>query len=166
MLSFKNDIQLFQIDSRHAASFIFCTPYYENQKVKELSWYSKIPKSNLYLIFLFSGLSSKTQELYMVVFCSRYLDLIYNFSHQNAYLIIMKLLFISATAYIIYLMRYEKPYCVVSSLNKNYLICSKSYDALGDDFKHWQYLIPGLFFFNKKGSKLFFRCYCCSSYYK
>lgn len=42
----------------------------------------------------------------------------------------MKTLFITATGYIINLMKFEKPYCV-------------SYDALGDDFKHWRYLVPG-----------------------
>jgi ER lumen protein retaining receptor len=41
----------------------------------------------------------------------------------------MKLFFIGATAFIIYLMRVKKPFC-------------STYDALGDSFPHWQYLLP------------------------
>jgi len=76
------------------------------------------------------GLSVRTQELYLVVFLSRYLDILYNFSYQTYYLLFMKMLFIGATFYIIYLMRFKKPYCL-------------SYDHLGDSFNHWQYLVPG-----------------------
>ena len=44
----------------------------------------------------------------------------------------MKLFFISSTAFIIYLMRYKKPYCT-------------TYDALGDQFPHWMALLPAAF---------------------
>ncbi len=58
------------------------------------------------------GLSCKTQELYLLVFCVRYLDLfMYYISLYNTF---MKLFFITSTAFIIYLMRYKKPYCTVS----------------------------------------------------
>jgi len=60
----------------------------------------------------FIGLSCKTQELYLIVFCVRYLDLfMYFISMYNTF---MKIFFISSTAFIIYLMRYKKPYCSVS----------------------------------------------------
>mmetsp|Transcript_55237 Transcript_55237/g.75983 ORF Transcript_55237/g.75983 Transcript_55237/m.75983 type:complete len:81 (+) Transcript_55237:25-267(+) len=50
------------------------------------------------------GISCKTQEIYLIVFCLRYLDLfMYFISFYNTF---MKLFFISSTAYIIYLMRY------------------------------------------------------------
>ncbi len=41
----------------------------------------------------------------------------------------MKLFFISSTAFIIYLMRYKKPFCT-------------TYDSLGDDFPHLKVLLP------------------------
>ena len=67
------------------------------------------------------GVSMRTQELYLMVFIFRYLDILYNFSYQTYYLLFMKFLFLSATAYIIYLMKYKKPYCLVS-INSSYQI--------------------------------------------
>ena len=58
------------------------------------------------------GLSCKTQEIYLIVFCMRYVDLfMYYISLYNT---LMKVFFISATAFIVYLMRFKKPYCTVS----------------------------------------------------
>jgi len=45
------------------------------------------------------------------VFCVRYLDLFMYFI--SMYNTLMKIFFISSTAFIIYLMRYKKPYCTV-----------------------------------------------------
>ena len=47
------------------------------------------------------GISMKTQELYLLVFVSRYLDLFTTF--YSLYNTVMKLLYISSTAYILYL---------------------------------------------------------------
>lgn len=66
---------------------------------------------NYLLSSLFIGLSCKTQELYMLVFCVRYLDLFMYFI--SLYNTLMKLFFISATGFSIYLMRVKKPYCTV-----------------------------------------------------
>ena len=64
------------------------------------------------------GLSCKTQELYLLVFCIRYLDLfMYFISLYNTF---MKIFFISSTAFIIYLMRYKKPFCTVSTLTHEF----------------------------------------------
>lgn len=49
-----------------------------------------------------SGISFKTQLLYLIVFVTRYLDI---FMNTSLYLIVMKLLYISTSAYILYLMR-------------------------------------------------------------
>jgi len=78
------------------------------------------------------GLSCKTQILLLIVFCTRYSDILYDFELQLSYpyLLVMKILFISATAYTIFLMRFQKPY-------------SESYDASVDNFKHWYFLILG-----------------------
>ena len=55
------------------------------------------------------GVSLKTQEIYLVVFCARYIDLFMYFI--NWYNTLMKIAFISCTAAIIYLMKLKKPIC-------------------------------------------------------
>lgn len=55
------------------------------------------------------GVSLKTQFLYLLVFCTRYLDLFYNF--LSLYNTVMKILFIASSAFIVYLMRAKRPYC-------------------------------------------------------
>ncbi len=57
------------------------------------------------------GVSCKTQEVYLVVFICRYLDLFMYF--VSFYNTAMKVLFISATLFIIYLMRAKQPICSV-----------------------------------------------------
>ena len=59
------------------------------------------------------GVSLKTQEIYLIVFCSRYLDLL--MYYVNLYNTTMKVCFITATLLIIYLMRFKKPICDVRS---------------------------------------------------
>ena len=49
--------------------------------------------------------------------------------YVSAYNTCMKIFFISSTAFIIYLMRFKKPFC-------------STYDAMGDDFPHFKVLIP------------------------
>lgn len=59
-----------------------------------------------------AGISLKTQETYLLVFCARYLDLFMYFI--SLYNTTMKIAFISCTALIIYLMRFQKGICEVS----------------------------------------------------
>lgn len=66
-------------------------------------------------------------EVYLLVFCMRYMDLFMYFI--SVYNTLMKIFFITSTAGIIYLMRFRKPYCT-------------TYDALGDQFPHWKVLLP------------------------
>jgi ER lumen protein retaining receptor len=51
-----------------------------------------------------AGISFKTQALYVAVFCTRYLDL-FTFSFVSVYNVVMKIFFITSSAYILYLMR-------------------------------------------------------------
>ena len=55
-----------------------------------------------------NGVSAKTQEIYLIVFCARYMDLF--FTYISAYNTIMKILFIAITLYILYLMHLKVPY--------------------------------------------------------
>ena len=52
-----------------------------------------------------NGVSAKTFEIYLIVFCSRYLDLF--MYYINFYNTSMKILYISVTIYILYLMHYK-----------------------------------------------------------
>lgn len=73
------------------------------------------------------GVSAKTFEIYLLVFCSRYLDLfMYFISFYNTF---MKILFIGASAFILYLMHFQSPF-------------KDTYDRKGEDaFPHYA-LIP------------------------
>ena len=73
-----------------------------------------------------TGISIKTQELYLLVFVTRYLDL---FTTVNSfYNTIMKILYISITAYIVYMVRGTEPF-------------KSSYDRSHDSFLHWQFAV-------------------------
>lgn len=54
------------------------------------------------------GLSLKTQELYLLVFLARYLDLFTNF--HSLYNSVMKVVYILASGYVVYLLRYREPF--------------------------------------------------------
>ena len=57
------------------------------------------------------GVSAKTQELYAIVFCLRYMDLfLYMVSWYNT---LMKLAFICTTLYTLYLVKWKRPYSSV-----------------------------------------------------
>jgi len=75
------------------------------------------------------GVSLKTQILYSIVFITRYLDLAWNFSSLYNY--IFKILFITLSLSIVYVMKYEKPYC-------------RTYEPLHDDFNILFLIVPCL----------------------
>lgn len=58
------------------------------------------------------GVSAKTQELYLIVFLTRYIDVLFRFI--SLYNTIMKILFISITIYILYLIHFS------SDIHKTY----------------------------------------------
>lgn len=74
------------------------------------------------------GISCKMQEIYLIVFCCRYVDLFWNF--VSVYNTTMKIFFIGSTAFTIYMIRYKPP-------------ISQTYDSKADNFPYWYYcLIP------------------------
>ena len=73
------------------------------------------------------GISYKTQELFLITFSLRYLDLFMYFI--SLYNTCMKLLFVGMTAYTVYLIRYKKPYC-------------RTYNAEADEFPHRKVILP------------------------
>ncbi|KAF7132361.1 hypothetical protein RHSIM_Rhsim09G0212300 [Rhododendron simsii] len=76
-----------------------------------------------------SGISLKTQELYIVVFATRYLDLFTR--HVSYYNTIMKLVFLGTSVAIVWYMRYHK-------------VVKQTYKKDEDTFKHY-FLIPPCF---------------------
>lgn len=61
-----------------------------------------------YLFIL--GLSYKTQEIYLVVFLTRYVDIFLGW--KTLYLFTMKIIFILITLYTAYTIKYKKPFCL------------------------------------------------------
>ena len=73
------------------------------------------------------GISSKTQELYLIVFILRYMDLFMYF--VSFYNTLMKIAFIGITSFTIHLLLRKKPYC-------------SSYNRTKDSFKHFEIILP------------------------
>lgn len=72
------------------------------------------------------GISIKTQELYFLVFLTRYLDLFVTFySYYNT---IMKILFLCSTGYIIYMVYMTEPF-------------KTNYEKAHDSFLHWYFAV-------------------------
>lgn len=72
------------------------------------------------------GISVKTQELHLIVFLTRYSNLYYDFvSYYNS---LMKILYISSTVYIIYMIKRKEPY-------------KSNIDEAGDSFLHYRFAV-------------------------
>jgi len=72
------------------------------------------------------GVSCRMQEMYAMVFCCRYLDLLW--SYVSLYNTVMKVVFITSTFYLIYMMRYKTPIC-------------QTYERSNDSFPYELYLL-------------------------
>lgn len=64
------------------------------------------------------GLSYKTQELFLVVFVTRYSDMILEHHWGSLYFNAMRILFVAITAYTIYVMRFKRPYRMVLTITR------------------------------------------------
>ncbi|KAF1884043.1 hypothetical protein Lal_00013003 [Lupinus albus] len=76
-----------------------------------------------------AGVSLKTQELYALVFASRYLDIFTNY--VSLYNTTMKLIFLGSSFSIVWYMRYQK-------------IVRRTYDKDQDTFRHYILILPCL----------------------
>lgn len=72
------------------------------------------------------GISLKTQELYLLVFATRYLDLFSNF--YSLYNTVMKLIFLVASGWVVYLIRKRDPW-------------RATYERENDAFLHWKFAV-------------------------
>eukprot|EP00614_Pseudopedinella_elastica_P012976 CAMPEP_0172612186 /NCGR_PEP_ID=MMETSP1068-20121228/31761_1 /TAXON_ID=35684 /ORGANISM="Pseudopedinella elastica, Strain CCMP716" /LENGTH=220 /DNA_ID=CAMNT_0013416333 /DNA_START=147 /DNA_END=809 /DNA_ORIENTATION=- len=73
-----------------------------------------------------TGISLKTQELFLLVFITRYLDLFT--TYYSLYNSIMKVMYIAATGYIVYMIRFKEPW-------------RSKYDASQDSFLHLKFAV-------------------------
>ena len=62
------------------------------------------------------GISYKTQEIYLVVFITRYSDMLLEHHWGSLYFNSMRFIFVGITAYTIYVMRFKRPYKMVPPL--------------------------------------------------
>mmetsp|Transcript_14366 Transcript_14366/g.50432 ORF Transcript_14366/g.50432 Transcript_14366/m.50432 type:complete len:218 (-) Transcript_14366:80-733(-) len=76
------------------------------------------------------GVSCRMQEMYAIVFCCRYLDLLWSFI--SVYNTVMKLVFITTTLYLVWLMRCKTPIC-------------QTYERSSDSFPYEMYLLGPCF---------------------
>eukprot|EP00745_Piridium_sociabile_P035811 TRINITY_DN63113_c0_g1_i1.p1 TRINITY_DN63113_c0_g1~~TRINITY_DN63113_c0_g1_i1.p1 ORF type:complete len:206 (-),score=16.87 TRINITY_DN63113_c0_g1_i1:156-773(-) len=77
-----------------------------------------------------AGISCRMQECYAIVFCCRYLDLLFSF--VSFYNTVMKVFFIASTFYLIYLMRLKAP-------------IKETYERKADSFQYEKYLLGPVF---------------------
>lgn len=82
-----------------------------------------------FVLLHYVGVSLKTQELYAIVFATRYLDIFTDFI--SLYNTVMKLIFLSSSFSIVWYMRSHK-------------IVRRSYDKDQDTFRHWLLVVPCL----------------------
>jgi len=74
-----------------------------------------------------AGISLKTQELYAMVFCARYLDLFWNW--LSYYNVVMKIIFIVSSVAIVYIIRFGVPH-------------KDTYNAEDDTFPYLYLIVP------------------------
>ncbi|KAF8468380.1 ER lumen protein retaining receptor-domain-containing protein [Kalaharituber pfeilii] len=85
-----------------------------------------------------AGISLKSQLLYLLVYVSRYLDIFWTFNH-SLYNSFMKIIFISASAYTIYLMRndYRPTHDPnIDTFKSRYLLCGAAILAIIFPYKY------------------------------
>lgn len=72
-------------------------------------------------------ISYRTMEMFLVVYIFRYSDLFIHYI--SLYNTVMKILYITLTGYLIFLIKFKMPYCL-------------SYDKNLDNFNHYKFLYP------------------------
>lgn len=77
------------------------------------------------------GLSYKTQELFLVVFLTRYSDMILEMHWGSVYFNVMRILFVAVTAYTIYVMRFKRPYKMVTVQSSRVMITNLMPSRIG-----------------------------------
>jgi len=71
-----------------------------------------------------SGISLRTHELFLLVFVTRYTDLLT--TYYSLYNSVMKVLYIASTSSIVFAIRFQEPIC-------------STYDKAQDTFRHWEF---------------------------
>ena len=74
-------------------------------------------------------ISYRTQEIYLIVYLTRYGDILFN--RHSMYLTCMKIIYVLQTIYLIYLIKFKRPYC-------------QGYDKNTDNFNHYLFIYPAI----------------------
>ena len=98
-----------------------------------------------------AGISLKTQELYALVFATRYLDIFTDFI--SLYNTVMKLIFLGSSFSIVWYIRHHK-------------IVRRSYDKDQDTFRHFFLVLPCLLLALFVNEKLTFKEVCISFFFR
>lgn len=111
--------------------FSFEPPFF----IFTITWSCRIiPRSlltvHLILTLPFVGVSLKTQELYAIVFVTRYLDLFTDYI--SFYNTLMKIIFLGSSISIVWYMKHHK-------------VVRRSYNKDQDTFRHYVLMLPCLF---------------------
>lgn len=85
------------------------------------------------------GLSYRTQELFMVVFVTRYSDMILENHWGTLYFNAMRVLFLLITGYTIYVMRFKRPYRMVTPSSSRVTMQSPILSPIGPCISLQQY---------------------------
>lgn len=101
------------------------------------------------LLIIFSGISLKTQELYALVFATRYLDIFTHFI--SLYNTAMKLIFLGSSFSIVWYMKRHK-------------VVRRSYDKDQDTFRHHFLVLPCILLALVINEKFTFREVKCSTH--
>jgi len=99
-----------------------------------------------------AGISLKTQELYVMVFVARYLDLFWN--RLSYYNVVMKIIFIASSVAIVYVIRFGVPH-------------KDTYNAEDDAFPYMYLIVPAALLgvaINQDYSSPFEMCWAFSIY--
>jgi ER lumen protein retaining receptor len=99
-----------------------------------------------------AGISLKTQELYVMVFVARYLDLFWNW--LSYYNVVMKIIFIASSVAIVYVIRFGVPH-------------KDTYNAEDDAFPYMYLIVPAALLgvaINQDYSSPFEMCWAFSIY--
>ncbi len=84
------------------------------------------------------GVSYKTQEMYLIVFMTRYSDMILENHWGSIYFNIMRIFFIFITAYTIRIIRFKRPFKLVLNILKDRVMTNKlmRFHIIG--FTYWR----------------------------
>jgi len=82
------------------------------------------------------GISYKTQEIYLIVFVTRYSDMLIEHHWGSLYFNSMRFIFVGISVYTIYVMRFKRPYLMVLFDLSRAMILNLTLSLIGASILH------------------------------